>query len=379
MSARVFTIEDKLRQNPIAIVSLDDFQYREGDPIEPHVVLEQPTISLYCLDHANHRAIFVETPPDVDLSTAPFYYQTQYQAARRLIAVSYDTLHGLAQEVQLDPRHLILIYSVGRCGSTLVSQALNQADGVVSFSEPDVYTQIVMLREADGSNEPEVSALVRSCTKVICASTAQRGSAIAWALKPRGFGIQLADLFYRSFPEAKVVFLYRRAESWARSSARAFRIFEPEMQQMLSQLQQLFSKLDPLVAAYSAKHEETITPIELLTCLWVSSMERCLDLQQQGVPLFAVRYEELKAAPRAVLDGLFAYCEVVVSNVEAITRVLAQDSQAGTSVSQVRAQQSKSELLEHHVAQLHRLIRAYSTTITPDFIVPNTFRLTAQL
>jgi hypothetical protein len=67
-----------------------------------------------------------------------------------------------------------------------------------------------------------------------------------------------------------------------------------------------------------------------------------------------------------------------VSSVEPITRVLEQDSQAGTSVSQVRAQQSKNDLLEHHVAELHRLIRAYSTTITPDFIVPNSFRLTAQ-
>lgn len=92
MSARVLTIEAKLRQDPISVVSLDDFQYHERDAIEPHVVLEQPTLSLYCLDHANHRAIFGETPPDVDLSTAPFYYQTQYQAARRLIAVSYDTL-----------------------------------------------------------------------------------------------------------------------------------------------------------------------------------------------------------------------------------------------------------------------------------------------
>jgi hypothetical protein len=77
--------------------------------------------------------------------------------------------------VQLDPRHSILIYSVCRCGSTLVSQALNQADGVVSFSEPDVYTQILMLREADGSSDPEVSALVRSCTKIICAPTTQQG------------------------------------------------------------------------------------------------------------------------------------------------------------------------------------------------------------
>ena len=92
--------------------------------------MEQPTVSLYCLDHANQRALFVDTPPEVDLLQAPFYFIAQYQAAQRLIAVPYATLHALAREVELDPQRIILFYSTGRCGSTLFSHVLNQTPNV---------------------------------------------------------------------------------------------------------------------------------------------------------------------------------------------------------------------------------------------------------
>src|SRR3712207_7974264 len=57
-----------------------------------------------------------------------------------------------------------LIYSTGRCGSTLVSRAFNQADSIISLSEPDVYTQIQARRAVDASRDTETSDLVRSCT-----------------------------------------------------------------------------------------------------------------------------------------------------------------------------------------------------------------------
>lgn len=73
MGAQRLIIEGKKRVNPIVPVSLNDFAYHRGDAIDSTVVLQQPPISLYCLDHHNQQAIFVETPSDVDLSQAPFY------------------------------------------------------------------------------------------------------------------------------------------------------------------------------------------------------------------------------------------------------------------------------------------------------------------
>ena len=121
MNTRMLTIAGKRRENPIAFVSLNDFEHHDAGATDPRAVLEQPNTSLYCLDHQNKRAIFVVTSPGVNLSEAPFYYQAQYQHAQSLIAVPYETLHELVDDVPVDPERMIFIYSVGRCGSTLVS------------------------------------------------------------------------------------------------------------------------------------------------------------------------------------------------------------------------------------------------------------------
>src|SRR5215217_867051 len=103
MEARTLIIEEKLRTFPISVVSPSDFRVRDGGATDPRIVLQQPNLTLYCLDFENRQAVFVETPPECDLSLAPFLYQAQYDAAHRLVQVPYETLHHLAAEVVIDP------------------------------------------------------------------------------------------------------------------------------------------------------------------------------------------------------------------------------------------------------------------------------------
>ena len=67
-------------------------------------VAERPNVTPYCLDHNNRRMIFAETPPEINLSDAPFYYQAQYEAATRLIAIPYDQVHEIAARKAWLPR-----------------------------------------------------------------------------------------------------------------------------------------------------------------------------------------------------------------------------------------------------------------------------------
>jgi hypothetical protein len=154
---------------------------------------------------------------------------------------------------------------------------------------------------------------------------------------------------------------------------RAFRFFEPEVQELFPYLQDFASPLIPLVGSYAATHTTTISPIEFLVCGWVSVMGRCLDLQRNGVRMFCARYEDLKVAPRSVLAALFAYCGLSMSNPAHLDRVLAQDSQRGTNLSQESAQQSTSILTQDHLDELYRLLTHYAPTIPADFVVPGTF------
>src|SRR5205085_10369766 len=96
----------------------------ESDAVDPNSVRTNPNISLYCLDDTTKRAIFVELPREVDLANVPFVYQTQYEQAQRLIAVSYDSFIHIAHDLpKVD--HLLMLYMTGRCGSTLLSHVLN--------------------------------------------------------------------------------------------------------------------------------------------------------------------------------------------------------------------------------------------------------------
>src|SRR5271163_1365314 len=88
---RVLQILGRKRADRTQMVSLDDFRSREVQVSEDlcATVAENRHVTPYCLDHQNRRMIFAETPPEIELSAEPFYYQAQYEAATRLIAIPY--------------------------------------------------------------------------------------------------------------------------------------------------------------------------------------------------------------------------------------------------------------------------------------------------
>jgi hypothetical protein len=370
MNAYLLDIDAKVKLAPFGIVSPDDFQYREGGAVDARAVIEQPNISLYCLDHQHQRAIFVETPAGFDLLDAPFYFQAQYEAAQQLIAVPYDALHGLAREARIDPARIVLVYSTGRCGSTLISRVFEQTAGVVSFSEPDVFTQLVILRAAGHSDDITTSRLLHDCLQLMCANT-RHGGAQSWAFKFRSYVTNLADLLYQAVPEAKLIFLYRNAEAWAKSFSRAFAPSNDE--ELATLVQQTHRWLLPLVGAYAATHTAPIAYPDFLARFWLASMQDCLKLQRQGAPMFCARYEDLKVAPREVIAALFAHCGLKLPEPALLDRILAQDSQAGTPGAQAATQAARL-LTARELAELDRLIRSYDPALAPDTIIPQTFR-----
>src|SRR5579859_1867763 len=285
MEARVFAIDEKVKDPVFKVAGPMDFKVRDDGAIDPRVVLQDPNLSLYCLDFENRQALFVQTPPECDLTAAPFFYATQYEAARRLVRIPFETLHRLAAEVAIDSSRLILIYSVGRCGSTLVSCAFREVAGVASLSEPDVFTQMLGYWGADSLEGEEQAALVKSCTLLQCAPGRLRG-ATAWAIKFRSMVTHMGPLLHSAFPEARVVFLYREIESWVRSMMR-MRGGDPREPVPLARVRAMFGHADPRLAS-----RETASMVEINVWRWLSIMETCLKMQRMGIPMFIARYEE---------------------------------------------------------------------------------------
>lgn len=358
MTAQVLHIEEKTAPLEYYPSVPSNFVLRDGDEVPVETVLG-PDIELYCLDDDRRRALFVQTPPGTDLAGAPFFYLAQYRAAQRLLAVPYDELHRLAEPLP-DPE-LVPLYSVGRCGSTLLSRGLNAVPGVRSLSEPDVISDLAMLRHWDPSREDEYGGLARSCLRILGRSMP------ILVVKPRGGAIGLADLLQRQFPAARGVFLYRHAERWMDSMHAGFTPSLPSEEAMPTFLRYLLSQA-PLLAGFAAEHDRQPQLAEMYALTWLSVMDRYVELGEAGVPLLPVRFEDLTAAPRETLVDVLTWCGLPVTSADAVLATFATDSQTGTNLSrEARSESAPPPLDDEDYALARAVLAAHPTVNTPSW------------
>lgn len=377
-NARVLNIEQKVRHNPTAFVSLRDFEVSPGGTVSLQTIAQNPHITLYALDHFSQEAIFVETPPDVDLAERPFLYQAQYDNAIRLYSMSYKSFLKLADLVRQPDKPLILIHSVGRCGSTLLSAVFNNLPDVLSLSEPEAFTEIVKRREADGSNEDEMARLLDAVIQVQCRPMSQTAVPQMIAIKFRSFSTVMIDLLHRVAPQSKHIFLYRNAEDRARSIARAFRTVEAENEAMDHANLRVRTKFVPLLSQYADRAANgTLSKVEFSMLAWLSGMQKYMELHAAGVPMCAVRYEDMIAQPEPIVRHLYDYCGLPTTpeRIALGVKAFARDSQQGSSLARQNLKQdTQNQLTAEHLAEIHQLLADHSAIHTADFIVPGTIQ-----
>lgn len=374
MSAQILEIDEKHKASPASPTRISDFTFHAGDSIPASTIVTNPAISLYCLDDANRRAVFVETEAGFDLLQTPFYYMAQHDHARRLIVLPYDEFIQLADDMG-DIDHLISIYNVGRSGSTLMSQVFGQVENVVSLSEPEVLTSCAFLREPDGSRDDELVALIRSSVRLLCKPQGQFIYAIKW----RDWVIQLADLIQRAWPQGRNIFLYRNAETWLNSWHRLYTQFDIDFdlaagESWIGISIEMWPRLLPLFRKYSEEHENALIADNLIA-MWLSDMDGYLTMHNRGVAFLALRFEDLNTHRQQVVEALFDYCNISVAKVSTALKVFERDSQEGTPL-QGTSQQDEVQftLSEKHLSRLHATLRQHPTINQPDYEAPNTKR-----
>jgi len=371
MKAQVFDVISREKVDLFGYPAAEDFELSEKGFVDAQTILDNPNILLYCLEPQNKQAVFVETPDVGDIIAAPFYYISQYEHATQVLKISYETMDRLADQVTLDDRRMVLIYSMGRCGTTVTSSAFSQAEDVVSLSEPDVFTQLVQMRDFSGANDVDIGALTRACLLLTCKDFVD-GLQPVWVLKFRSFVVEIADLLHAHFPQAKSMFLYRHAEPWGKSLARAFGGTEYPTQEQLVGFwmwsKMLIKKLD----RYKLSSHDEISAGLLISLTWLNYMERCLECLNAGQPMLPVRYEDLKVKPELVIGRIFDYCGVHATDKNNLLDVLNKDSQAETPISRDQLKQVDWELAPSDIALLRQVIAEQPIINTPDYQLPGT-------
>jgi hypothetical protein len=378
MTAHYLMIEGKHRQMRGFHASLADFSVTNAEMVSANIVRTHPNISLYCLDDAAKQAIFVELPPDVDLTKAPFMYQTQYEQAQRLIAMPYDTFREVGSQLP-EVKHLVMIYMTGRSGSTLLSNLFNELDTVLSLSEPDVATHFVNLRNTDGSRDAELTELLESTVRFLFKPTAFKTPS-ALVLKLRNEGTQLMDLFQATFPQAKNLFLYRDAIGFVQSFYRIItRGQSPEpmpLGEFVAGFRQISNYDLTHLTAYLDEGTTELSTLQFLTLWWLAVMEWYLVQHERGIPALAVRYEDLNGHRERVITEVFKYCNLPTARVQETLGVFARDAQAGTELARENPQEGNQlKLSNEQLDELIRIVKHHPIIKDSDFVVPGTLHV----
>jgi len=228
------------------------------------------------------------------LLNATFLYEHQQKAARTLVSIPYESLADVAWEVTPDEAAPCFVFSMGRCGSTLLSKLLGGM-GLPSLSEPDVFTQYSMALPKAGA-VPGFDHIHSVFGYVVSSLLSAAGSATG-AIKFRAQTNSMADQLMTALPKARGLMLVREFDAWASSLYRTFS-FVPE------------TIADTLACAHQAVH----------AC------------SQVGRPLELVRYEDLCERPLERLQELGQKLGVAVdeANESRIRQILSEDSQADT-------------------------------------------------
>jgi LPS sulfotransferase NodH len=319
--------------------NLDDFALGPGSAADAGSVLQGQDWSLYGLDEARDVAVFTELPPGTDLAGSPFAYLTQHRLARRVAVMPLAEFEAVAEGLPL-PGRTVLVFSTGRCGSTLLSHALNAVPGVWCLSEPDAYSTLVMqhyhsLKRA-GFPRDRVVRLIRAITKVQCRPPAGRRADV-FAVKFRNQSLYQADLYQKALPDSSHIFLYRDALGWANSVYGMLRQYGyPDIASGAGRTAawSIFTgakDLSGLAAIIGADAPET--PLELpLAPVWADMMAEYARQLEGGVPFLALRYNEFNRDRVASVRRILRHCGLPEVHAEQALAAFETDSQAGTHV-----------------------------------------------
>ena len=350
--------------------SLADFDLGPGRVVAPGVEILRGNWSLYTIERVSNSAIFVDLPIGCDLSESAFAYVDQHGLAQRVMIVPFGELAQLADRIAA-PDHVIFLFSIGRCGSTLLSQALNATPGVWSLSEPDAYSRLILQNynrsDRIDYSRAEVISLIRACTRLLFRPPAGRNARV-FAIKFRSQALFQADLYHEALPEASCVFLYRDALGWANSFYRMARKYDfpplltgdhrRDIWNTVTAADDL-RKLTPFV-----DWEANELPLEdALAPGWACNMQEYTRHLRDGVPFLALRYNEFNADRLMSLQHLFRHCRLDPALAEKALSAFERDSQAGTLVARDAAADS---LRPDQVTRLRKLLARH-----PDFGDPD--------
>lgn len=331
-------------------------------------VLLSPTVTLYGVNKSFAYFVDTECSRQVLAQDHPFYFCAQFKRAKWLLEVPLEDFHRFTDQLPaFDSSKLMYLFSTGRCGSTLISQCLNEVPLCLSMSEPDSYTTVAL-------NDWPVESKERLLVSIIKTEALAFGADCEYVcVKMRSQCTVIADIVHKVFPKLCLTFMYRNAIETTFSQIRTFGdmpflniLLREDRPQWLKNMVRkvIMGKLNLPLSEFQLSNPQP-SPIELCTAMWIQQFEVYEKLRQQGVTILGIRYEDLVHNSRPFLRALLDVMQIKYNNdlLDRAVKCLETDSQGGSSISTAARGQArkftdadKAKVVE--VLQMHKKFRA---------------------
>ena len=374
MTVRRFEIEEKHRRDLGFVASPDDFTLSSGSEVDTSLLIDNPSLSLYCFDEVQRQAVFVELPDPIILTEEPFVYQAQHEHAQRVFTAPFQSFNALAKSLPA-ASNPIFIHITGRSGSTLLNHALNASGLVKSLSEPDVISQFASLRhQTENVRENELQELADSTMRFLFKNHHAPGIR-AHAVKFRNQGTLVMDLFQAAYPNGKNLFLYRDVVGFVSSFQRILRNAGlPEGKPFIewrAEFQAYLAGDLTHMSRYVGGAQVDLSIAQQMTLWWIAVIEWYLAQQKQGVPAMAISYADLVTTKEKTLESIFRYCGISTDRVTKGLLAYARDSQEGTLSARENPLEVNSDgLTADELNDVQRILSMHPVIGSDGFSIP---------
>ena len=345
------------KREEISLVREDAFlcSFSKQDPIEK--LLEPNHVAV---EYNDKKVVILKCPGDVyNTEKYPFFYHGAYlEATEKIVAPASDFLDFIDEQPWPEVS-VIFLWSIGRCGSTLLANLFTSFEGFVTISEPDdIFT--FFGSKADMGDAMYEKALKNSLKYHLIQVKARYPNTRCVIIKPRSMSFwYIAKSPMEIYEKVTHIFMYRDVIPTFKSFYKSFGKLAPKTDSMLAKV----FGLNKMIQGVIVPLEKTLEAIPEMqdivgeaSGVRTSSNEMLVQMSFGGLPylillyktlaekqtfgerLFAVKYERLIQDPLKQFELISARIksfEFTISEKERekLTELSKKDSQANSALS----------------------------------------------
>lgn len=198
------------------VVSRSDIAHLTAETLSPATIANVPLVP-YCLDFGAGTLLFSAAIDPKRAMAAEFHYAYLRAKTRFFVELPESSIR-LPPNVTF-PQSLLL-FSPGRCGSTLLAKVI-RALGGVCISEPDFYSQAALQARSTGLLSPDDRRLLEVARRFLVSPWMRSTNSVVLKMRSHANHAPMA-LLPEEWHRPKTLFLMRRFEPWCESRMRAF-------------------------------------------------------------------------------------------------------------------------------------------------------------